>query len=56
MSAEEATWEPYEQMKIQHPYFDLEGKVDFRGKGNDTTMRDRPAGKEGHVEGSRICK
>jgi len=33
------------KMKIQYPYFDLEGKVGFRGGGNDTTVREKPAGK-----------
>jgi len=30
MSKEEATWELYEEMKVQYPNFDLEGKVTFK--------------------------
>jgi len=35
MFKEEVTWEQYEQMKIQYPNFELEGRVIFKGGGND---------------------
>jgi len=35
--SEEATWESYEQMQQQFPSFDLEGKVNFNGRGNDNS-------------------
>ncbi|XP_072066579.1 uncharacterized protein [Arachis hypogaea] len=46
-SGEEATWEPYEEMKTQYPNFNLEDKVHFNGGGNVTSERERTVRKKG---------